>query len=35
MLGCVCTFPEAKGREDGVKNSGKRDQEGGQHLECK
>jgi hypothetical protein len=26
---------EAKGSGDGVTNSGREDQEGGQHLECK
>jgi hypothetical protein len=29
------TFSEAKGKGDGVKNSGVGDQEGGKHLKCK
>ena len=29
------TLTEAKGKEHALKNSGRRDWEGGQHLECK
>jgi hypothetical protein len=29
------TLSEAKGTRDGMKNSGRGDHEGGQHLECK